>query len=72
MEENDRAARFNASGYYDPTAYRAMRKISKAEAERDRLVGEYIHIIKALASGMGLEVLNGIVVKDTTTGKEYR
>lgn len=72
MQENDRTARFNASGYYDPTAYTAMRKISKVEVERDRLVGEYIHIIKALANGMGLEVLNRIVVKDTTTGKEYR
>lgn len=68
----NRDARFNASGYLDPTAFSAVKKISKEEAERERMVSEYIHIIKGLAKGIGLEIQNRIVLKDTITGKEYR
>lgn len=33
---------------------------------------DYIHIVKALADGLGLEVQNRIHLRDIKTGKEYR
>ncbi len=69
---NEKNPRLNASGYPDPTAYKAVKHVGKEEAERERQVNEYIHIVKALAKGLGLEVINRIVIKDIVTGKEYR
>lgn len=69
MQKNPK---LNASGYPDPTAYNALKSVGKEEIARERLVQEYIHIVKALAHGLGLEVKDRIVLHDKETGKEYR
>ena len=69
---NEKNPRLNASGYPDPTAYKAVKHVGKEEAERERQVNEYIHIVKALEEGRVLEGISVMVMKDIVTGKEYR
>ncbi len=64
--------RRHASGCPDPTAYKALKGIARESADREKVVQDYIHIVKALADGLGLEVQNRIHLRDTKTGKEYR
>lgn len=74
---NDSDIRKNGSGYFDPTAYKAMKSIDKAnktknvsgDAERFRRLLEVIINICEL-SGFHLE--GHIVVKDKGTGKIWR
>ena len=64
--------KLNASGCPDPTAYKALKGITRESVDREKVVQNYIHIVKALADGLGLEVQNRIHLRDTKTGKEYR
>ena len=50
--------KLNASGCPDPTAYKALKGIARESADREKVVQDYIHIVKALADGLGLEVQN--------------
>ena len=58
----------NGSGYYDPTAYNAMRNLS-AEEKR---VNKVIKTLQAVAHLAGFNIEGRIVLIDNETGREWR
>lgn len=64
--------RFNSSGCKDMTAYEAINKVSKAERNKDKQVGELIKVVKFIIDSCGYELINRITILDKETGKEYR
>lgn len=63
---NDRDFKRNGSGYYDPTAYNAIKNI---EAERfHTLLSE----IRELCEVSGFTIVGRIVLKDEQTGRVWR
>lgn len=66
----------NSEGYKDPTATEAISNIAKEEhrreIERMAVMSKIIDIIKNMASLVGFEIVGRIVLKDKTTGKEYK
>lgn len=66
----------NSEGYSDPTpgtAWSNMRKAERQqEAERMAVISNLIPVIKQTAELVGFEVVGRIILKDKTTGKEYR
>ncbi len=65
---NDREIRRNASGYYDPTAYEAIKNV---DAETERLQ-KLLTAIFAICELAGFHVEERIVLKDLKTGKIWR
>lgn len=63
--------RRNSSGYLDPTAFAAMKSISREEREKQR-VDKLLALIFKICRKAGFQVVNRIVLKDMTTGKEWR
>lgn len=64
----------NGSGYYDPTAYKAIKNVMEEEAtfeESDRFhqLLETIFYITELA---GFHIEGRIVIKDKTTGRVWK
>lgn len=66
MKDND--LRKNAFGYYDPTAYQA---IKDADRERERLQ-KLLNVIFSICDLAGYHVEERIVLKDKRTGKVWR
>lgn len=64
--END--IRFNASGYRDTTAERAIRKADRTPYE----VTELVEVIKKIAGAYGYEVEGRIAFKDKKTNIVYK
>lgn len=67
--------RLNGSGCKDPTAYEAIKTITKEEQEQekqDRQAAELIRVLKRFIRGSGYEVISRIAIKNNSTGKEYR
>lgn len=64
--END--IRFNASGYRDKTAEKAIRKADRTPYE----VGELVEIIKKIAAAYGYEVEGRIAFRDKRTNIVYK
>ena len=64
----DRELLRNASGYIDPTAYKAIKKVDD-ENERHRKVLETILFICELA---GFRVKGRIVLEDKASGRVWR
>lgn len=60
----------NKSGYYDPTAYRAIRK-ADAENDRERLT-KLLNLIFSISELSDFHVEERIVLKDLRTGKIWR
>lgn len=60
----------NKSGYYDPTAYHAIRK-ADAENDRERLT-KLLNLIFSISELSGFRVEERIVLKDLKTGKIWR
>lgn len=58
----------NGEGYSDLTAGKAIKNADKTP---DRIM-DVINLMKHCASVAGLEVVGRIVLKDRTTGKEWR
>ena len=58
----------NASGYIDPTAYKAITNIEKEEKK----VATVIKTLKSVAHLAGYHIEGRIVLVDKTTGKEWR
>lgn len=58
----------NGEGYPDHTAGKAIKNADKTP---DRIM-DVINLMKHCASVAGLEVVGRIVLKDRTTGKEWR
>ena len=67
--------RYNKEGYYDPTAYIAMKNIEAAERaekyEEDRFK-KLLWVIKDICKLAGFEIEGRIALKDLSTGKVWR
>lgn len=68
---NGKDPRRNASGYVDPTAFKAMQNISREEREEKR-VKKLLATIYNVCELAGFRVESRIVLKDVKTGKEWR
>ena len=68
MSKNDYDLKRNASGYFDPTAYAALKKIDE-ENERFQKLLSTIFYICDLA---GFRIEGRIVLRDKRTGKVWR
>lgn len=68
---NGKDPRRNASGYVDPTAYKAMKSVSREEREEKR-VKKLLATIYNVCELAGFRVESRIVLKDVKTGKEWR
>jgi len=64
--END--LRFNASGYRDITAEKAIRKADRTPYE----IGELVEIIKKISNAYGYEVEGRITFRDKKTNIVYK
>ncbi len=66
----------NSEGYSDPTAGAAwsniQRRERRQETERLAAISSLIPVMKQTAELLGFEVLGRIILRDKTTGKEYR
>lgn len=62
----DKELFYNASGYADPTAYAAVRKVEHDEAVEN--VNRLIKDIKAVIAQSGFILLNRIELKDPKSG----
>lgn len=68
MANDDRELRRNASGYFDPTAYEALKSV-ESDTERFQKLLNTIFYICEIA---GFHVEERIVIKDKRTGKVWR
>ena len=64
----DRELKTNGSGYYDPTAYHAMKKIDKEKERFERL----LHTIFYICELAGFEIDGRIILIDKKSGKVWR
>mgnify|MGYP006967382880 CR=1 FL=1 len=67
MDTDDRALRRNASGYFDPTAYEAIKN-----AEAEERFHKLLDTIFAICDLSGFHIEERIVIKDKKTGKIWR
>lgn len=65
---NDRELRKNASGYSDPTAYRAIKNIDREDDNFHKL----LHTIFNICELSGFRIEGRIVLVDEVTGKVWR
>ena len=68
MANDDRSIRRNASGYYDPTAYEAIKNTDEETARFQKLLNTIFYICEMA----GFHVEERIVIKDKKTGKVWR
>lgn len=68
MSNSDREIRRNASGYFDPTAYEAIKNV---EGDSERLQ-KLLTAIFAICDVAGFHIEERIVLKDKRTGKIWR
>ena len=63
----------NAEGYYDPTAYNAIKHISDTEREAmDAKVSTLIKVLKFIISESGFELAARIELRDKKTGRRFK
>lgn len=70
MSKND--LYYNGSGYADPTAYDALKSITKADKELEKKVRALVDIIHDVSHIAGFEVVGKIHLKHKKTGKEFK
>lgn len=58
----------NGSGYYDPTAYKAIKNVTESEKN----VSKVIKTLQAVAHLAGYEIEGRIVLVDKETGEIWR
>ena len=63
---------FNAEGYPDPTAYKALNPIVREEKELEKKVRALVDIIHDVSHIAGFEVVGKIHLKHKRTGKEFK
>ena len=68
MANDDNSIRRNASGYYDPTAYEAIKNVDDETARFQKLLNTIFYICETA----GFHVEERIVIKDKRTGKVWR
>jgi hypothetical protein len=62
----------NAEGYSDPTAFNAVTKVLRDEADQLRRVSTVIGLIKSIVDLAGFDLIARIEIRDRKTGREYR
>lgn len=62
----------NAEGYIDPTAYHAIKRVTKEENEMDAKVHMLIKVLKFIIAESGFELCNRIELRDKKTGRFFR
>ena len=62
----------NASGCPDPTAYHAIKNVTKAESELDTKINFLIKVLKYIIAESGFELLARIELRDKKTGRCFR
>ena len=72
MKADNKNPRVNGSGYYDPTAYEALKSILSKEKPRDKQVHQAVTIIKNLLKFWDMRLENRMHIRDKKTGKVYR
>lgn len=72
LDNND--IKRNGSGYYDPTAYTAIKHVeeSKHIADSDERFFKLLNSIFDICELSGFHIENRIIMKDKKTGKIYR
>ena len=65
---NNEDLKRNASGYYDPSAYEAIKKVDKEDEKFHKL----LHTIFYICNLAGFEVEGRIVLKDLKSGRIWR
>ena len=68
MDRNDDIRR-NGSGYYDPTAWKAISKVNKDEEERFH---KLLYALFDICELSGFRIEGRVVLKDLKTGKVWR
>lgn len=68
-KNKDNDLKKNGSGYYDPTAYNAIKKLDEEESDRFYKLLDAIYDICELS---GFHVEEHIVLKDKRTGRVWR
>lgn len=62
----------NGSGYYDPTAKKAIDNESKEEKARSKEIHDTIQEIKNILKDRDLVLIERITLKDSRTNKKYK
>lgn len=62
----------NSSGYPDPTAYHAVKRVTQEENELDAKVNMLIKVLKFIIAESGFELLARIELRDRKTGRCFR
>jgi len=62
----------NGSGCNDPTAFEAIKSVTKYTKNRDQEVKEAITLVKKMFKKFDMEVINRMYIKDKKTGKRYK
>lgn len=63
---------YNASGYPDPTAYKAEKNVTKSEDPLENKVGFLIKVLKYIIRESGFELVNRIELKDKRSGRCFK
>ena len=67
-----RNPKYNQSGCADPTAYEAIKNVSKEEQELEKKVHKLVNVIKFIIDWAGFDLIARIEIKDKKTGKEFK
>ena len=69
---NDKELRKNGSGYSDPTAYKAIKKVDGVSSEENARFYNLLDTIFYIVKLAGFELEGRIALRDTKTGKIWR
>lgn len=72
MAYNKNDSRYNASGYYDDTAYRAIKSVDRRRDNEEKTVNKILATIYNICELAGYRVESRIVLKNVKSGKEWR
>lgn len=67
-KDKDKDIKRNASGYVDPTAYEAIKKVEEEEARFHKL----LETIFSICNLSDFHIENRLVIKDKRTGKVWK
>ena len=70
MSKND--LYYNGSGYADPTAYKALKAMTREDEELVKMVRDLVCIIHNVSHLAGFEVVGKVHLKHKRTGKEFK
>lgn len=72
MNHNDNDLKRNASGYYDPTAYKAIKHILRESESEEERFRRLLKIMFRVCELLDFHLEGRIVVKDRRTGKVWK